>query len=309
MSQTPGNPDEPVDLETQFSKEEQPLSIDAPNDFYGYQVDDADDGFPLLAIVLGGLAIFLALTVIVYLAYTKGVQDGQRNLPPLVMADREPVKVMPEKKPTDDLAQRDLSIYRSMEAQKPAASEPAVSTPAPDAELGDGSLESLYAEERSANDDISADMPSVMVDDGADGLAELDAFLGDASLSEPPAAEKDPLPPIPAEVNVARNPTPVAAPDPEPAAPAVITSADSNHIVQISASRSVAQASANYANLRKKFPDMLKNREPLVQRADLGEKGIFFRLGIGGFASRADATSFCTSLKDKGQDCLVRKVD
>jgi hypothetical protein len=41
-------------------------------------------------------------------------------------------------------------------------------------------------------------------------------------------------------------------------------------------------------------------------RADLGAKGVFFRLRIGPFASSADAKSFCDGLKTRGQDCLVK---
>ncbi|MGC6472027.1 MAG: SPOR domain-containing protein [Parvibaculales bacterium] len=294
MSQTPGNPNDPQDLENQFSDDTQPLSIDAPNEFYGYQADDTDDGFPMMAVILGGLVIFLTLAAIVYLAYTKGVQDGQRNLPPLVMADRDPVKVLPKSESGDDLAQQDLNIYKSIEAETPSST-----SNAPEGEVGDGSVESLYATQES----------SAALDDD---LADLDAFLGDggvsepSELSEPEAAQQEPLPPIPVEDIIAQNPPTVD--EPAPVAP-VISPADANHIVQISASRSVAQASATFTSLSRKFPDLLKNREPLVQRADLGDKGIFFRLGIGGFSSRAEAKSFCSSLKEKGQDCLVRKVD
>jgi len=47
--------------------------------------------------------------------------------------------------------------------------------------------------------------------------------------------------------------------------------------------------------------------EPNVQRADLPEKGTWYRLRIGPFATAADANAVCTKLKASGGDCFPAK--
>jgi cell division septation protein DedD len=44
---------------------------------------------------------------------------------------------------------------------------------------------------------------------------------------------------------------------------------------------------------------------PDVQRADLGTKGVMYRLRVGPFASRAAATNACVQLKAAGANCFV----
>ena len=44
-----------------------------------------------------------------------------------------------------------------------------------------------------------------------------------------------------------------------------------------------------------------------TQRADLGERGIYYRLRINGFASREAANEYCQTLQSRGQACLVAR--
>jgi hypothetical protein len=41
-----------------------------------------------------------------------------------------------------------------------------------------------------------------------------------------------------------------------------------------------------------------------VQRADLGQRGIYFRVRAGYFADRANASRFCERIRQMGQDCI-----
>ena len=78
-------------------------------------------------------------------------------------------------------------------------------------------------------------------------------------------------------------------------------------MVQLAASRSRALARGVYSNLQGNYSDLLGQRNPLILRVDLGDKGIFYRVNVPGFESRSAASAFCTNLKSRGQDCLVRK--
>jgi cell division protein FtsN len=52
---------------------------------------------------------------------------------------------------------------------------------------------------------------------------------------------------------------------------------------------------------------MAANYSENVQKADLGDKGTWYRLRMGGFSDKAAAASFCEKLKADGGSCLVAK--
>ncbi len=290
MSQGSEDPTGTHNFENQFGDDNEALKIQSPGDYYGYQMNNTGNRFSMMTVILGGVAIFVTLAGVVYLAYTKGVQDGQKNLPPLVMADQQAVKIIPKDNLRGDISKENLSIYKTIEGN-PAPHEPASPEPqnTPIQDVGDGSVEKLYSANPEADTSVE------------DYLAELDATLETDSVSAPePTTEPEQIKQAP-PLSVA---APVSPPQPNPSA------ADGKiYIVQISASRSIAQTKTAFSGLQRKFPDLFKSRALMVQKAELGEKGIFFRLGVGGFANRQQAKNFCASLKARGQDCLVRKIN
>ena len=52
----------------------------------------------------------------------------------------------------------------------------------------------------------------------------------------------------------------------------------------------------------------LASADPVVVRADLGAKGVFFRVRLVGFDSQGDAGRTCSKLKSKGVKCYVSKA-
>lgn len=76
--------------------------------------------------------------------------------------------------------------------------------------------------------------------------------------------------------------------------------------VQVTSQRSEGEAQAAYAALQAKFPSVLGNRQALIRRADLGEKGIYYRAQIP-FASQSEAADFCASLRNAGGQCVVQR--
>jgi hypothetical protein len=77
--------------------------------------------------------------------------------------------------------------------------------------------------------------------------------------------------------------------------------------VQVSSQRSEAEAKASFHALQAKFPKELGGREPIVRRADLGDKGIYYRALVGPFASMEEAAGLCSSLKAAGGNCLIQR--
>lgn len=108
----------------------------------------------------------------------------------------------------------------------------------------------------------------------------------------------------------AANPAPRAAPARTASAPANAAPAAAaptgGYGVQVSAQRSESEAQAAFAALRTKFPGVLGGRQVVIRRADLGEKGIYYRAQVP-FATQSEAVEFCTSLKNAGGQCLVQR--
>lgn len=123
----------------------------------------------------------------------------------------------------------------------------------------------------------------------------------------PPAAAPQAAP----EANVpqSRAEAPAAAPEPAPvqaAAPAAAPASGGAWLVQIMALRDEAGAKSAWAALQKKHPSLLGNHALDVERADLGDKGVYYRVRAAGFETKSAAQSTCAGLKAAGQDCLVK---
>ena len=102
--------------------------------------------------------------------------------------------------------------------------------------------------------------------------------------------------------------TPRALPAPDPA-PQVAArpsrAAAGGYVVLVSSQRTEADAQASSRALQAKYPAVLGSRRPTITRADLGEKGIFFRTQVGPFAAVEEAGEMCNSLKAAGGQCIV----
>jgi hypothetical protein len=77
--------------------------------------------------------------------------------------------------------------------------------------------------------------------------------------------------------------------------------------VQVTSQRSEAEAQSEFKALQAKFPSQLGNRQPVIHRADLGDKGTFYRALVGPFASSEAAAAMCSNLKAAGGSCIVQK--
>jgi SPOR domain len=100
-----------------------------------------------------------------------------------------------------------------------------------------------------------------------------------------------------------RTQTAAATPAPAPAPSA----ATGGYMVQITSQRSEADAQASYRAVQLKYPDVLSSHQPSIRRADLGEKGIYYRALIGPFTAAEEAAKLCTSLKSAGGACVVQR--
>lgn len=76
------------------------------------------------------------------------------------------------------------------------------------------------------------------------------------------------------------------------------------YVAQLAALQSEAAVQAAWTRLSSRAPNLFGQAHLDVQRADLGQRGIYFRVRAGYFADRANASRFCDRIRQMGQDCI-----
>ena len=115
----------------------------------------------------------------------------------------------------------------------------------------------------------------------------------------------EPQPSEPAAPPAARTRTAAAPPASARAAPEATESTAGGFVVQLSSQKSEAEAQSSFRSLQAKFPNELGDLQPIIRRADLGSKGVFYRTLVGPFASAQEASQFCATYKAAGGQCVV----
>ena len=121
-----------------------------------------------------------------------------------------------------------------------------------------------------------------------------------------------PKPPAPAVSSQANTPqtalaaAPSNAQETAAAPPTSVRPPAGGYAVQISSQRSEEQARATYRQLQTRFPELLGARDVIIERADLGAQGVFYRARVP-TENRQAAISLCEQLKANGGDCFVRQ--
>ena len=90
------------------------------------------------------------------------------------------------------------------------------------------------------------------------------------------------------------------------ARPLTTNSSDSAFAVQVTSQRSEAEAQSSFQALQAKYPNVLGSRQAMIRRADLGDKGTYYRAQVP-FGSQSEASEFCASLKAAGGQCVVQR--
>jgi hypothetical protein len=126
--------------------------------------------------------------------------------------------------------------------------------------------------------------------------ANANASTANAPLSLSPQATQPSAPAADARARVATNTPAQTAP-----------SGGGGYLVQVSSQKNESDAQSSYRVLQGKYPAVLGSRSPVIKRADLGDKGVFYRAMVGPFGSREEALQLCTSLETAGGKCVVQR--
>jgi cell division protein FtsN len=250
-----------------------------------HEQDDEGSRLPLLIVI--GLLVLVAFGGVVWLAYQHGVERGMKNAPHQMVAQDNQT-------PTQNYDK----IY-----QKPAPSD-----------------------EDTANDDTAPPPPAMNSDAAPKTVAPPSAPAPKPAKSV--AATPVAPPPVPA-AEATRPPaklvsapasaktadaTPPAPSTPAPSTPAPSTpapntpapSATGGYVLQIGSYKSHDEAEASWKIYKAKHA-LAASHGDSVKQVDLGAKGTWYRLRIGGFESKDAAEAFCAKLKASGGDCILAK--
>ena len=114
----------------------------------------------------------------------------------------------------------------------------------------------------------------------------------------------------------ARRPNRLRRPNPKPSPQTVVEQdtapaddvALSGWAVQISSQKDEKVAWNVWKKLKAKHK-ILANQKPVVMKADLGDRGIVYRLRLAGFDDQDSARGMCSKLKSRGVSCYVSKLN
>ena len=281
--------------------------------------DDDDHGVSGFVVLLVIMAMLIAFLFIVWFAYNKGIRQGALQQTPYVAADPEPVKTAALPAVTSDAItdNNNREVYDRFDGKQPVTTETLAAGPEEPLVNDDvDQIGGILASEATqvANDRFSApsatevpgvtgsnrDSTGTQVKLTTPGRSEDADPLGSVinkALTEPDAdtsASRGTISPTPASVTTtSTTPTRAAAPT-------------GSHVVQVGAFRSEGEADQFWDRLNKRYGSDLAGKAKDIERADLGAKGIYYRLRIGYFDGSTAAKSYCSDLKAKGQDCLAK---
>ncbi len=298
------------------------LEVDLLDDDGGQQ----RGGWRSSTAIVAALAVFAGL---LWYAYDWGMGQLETVRLPVIVADTTPIKSRPESPGGIEVPDQDVAVLNDVvpDTEVPQAERLLPPPEAPQmAQTGPPQAAAPQVAPVTKIEELLG--PPLQTAAGPPG--EMPA----AEEAPPPAApqiaaarqpEAAPKPVLPEpKAATLRAPEPPAAPPGAPAvAPAVAPSAASresaprvaalpdaktgNFVVQLAALRAKDGARPAWARLQNAHPALLGQRELAIQKVDLGDRGIFYRIRAGFFADRAGARGLCNALKARGQDCLVVK--
>jgi len=293
-------------------------------------------------IALVGCAVFGTAGAYAFRSYY--TSPGATQPPPVITADTStPTKIVPAGDPQASRtvqdrvanAEREQVISKQEEpvthkelanqAVPPNQAAPRAILPAPVAPGQGASQPAAGAASRS--DEPKKVRTLIIRPDGGDmsGKPVTSQAAAQAPVAQPPAASAPQTPaPAAAKAAPARNSGPISL-DPQSEAPAAATrtrtatappvsaraapdateTAGEGFMVQLSSQKSEAEAQSSFRSLQAKFPNELTGLQPIIRRADLGSKGVFYRTMVGPFASAHEAGQFCANYKAAGGQCVV----
>lgn len=278
--------------------------------FDGSADEEAEESSNLPMLIVISLLVLAALGGLIWVAYNNGVAQGRTRSPAQVAAaSNEAPAAQPGsgalpapakqikiyQQPAGTNAEADKETHPPADPLTAKIAETSVTPPTPKTETKPAPAPAPVAKTIPAPSPVPA-APQI--------------------ATKPPAklvpAKPAPAPAPAAQPKPVTQSAPVAQPDPvrvvkSAAAPAVATAASGAFVLQIGAYKSESDANAAWRVYQAKHSTLLSGISSNVQKADLGDKGVWYRLRVGSFAQKEAAAALCDRLKAEGAACFPAK--
>lgn len=252
------------------------------DDYRGFEPGDAEGARgPLILALAGG--VLLIFGAVIWNTYKQGVRVDAGALP-VIYADASPYKRVPADPGGVVAPDQERRIYDQL----------------------DGSARRLSDNDLGEENEILQGGPPIDLRPGEE--TDIDEVTGIPRAVLPQVAALENLENVPdAPLESPLNNEQITAAEPVLELPVASFKFDRSgaFLVQIAALRTQEAADAAWANAVGANPGIYSGAEKRIQRADLGAKGVFYRLRVGAFVARDDASAFCDALKARGETCIV----
>jgi cell division septation protein DedD len=262
----------------------------------GSEDDEDGEGSHLPVVIIIAILVLAAFGGVVWLAYNQGVARGRND--PVRIASAEGAN-----------AGAGIKVYQQPagaedEDVPPPARSDASPVPPPAARAAPAATTVAQANPPTAAPPPVATHPPAQL-----GLAHP---APEATTPPPkPVATTQPKLSAPPKAIAATQPKPAATPKAAAAAPpkpvATAKPAAGAYLLQIGAYKSEDEALAAWKTYQAKHAALLAGFSPDVQKADLGEKGTWYRLRISSFADKDAALALCERLKSQNGACFLAR--
>jgi hypothetical protein len=233
-----------------------------------------------------------------WFAYIQGMRHAMSGSGsgevPLIRADERPTKVKPDKPGGMEIPDRDKLIYTqkraAVEHLLPAPEKPMARPTPPPTPSAQPEAAALPASPEAA---VAPSPP------GPSQSAPSEATPAAASpaTTAGPITETAPAATLPQQQSVVAVPTKPALASPQPAKTGGVR-------LQLGSMRSEDAARREWDRIRRANPDLLGSLSATTERADLGDRGIFYRIQT---SPVADASRLCGELKRRNVGCIIAR--
>ncbi len=303
--------------------EDKPVFEDESTDFYD-EFKDRMRQEPLKSVLsqnakssrpIGGIlavfgGVFLAALILWYIIGKYVSEDTSDNnvAPPVIMADADPVKERPSDVGGMEIIGRDKSVYNRMNQEQGSVPERIIArqeVPKPVAVTEELKVQVqeivtpvvVNKEVTNSNQNVSPSTPKAL-----ETVASVQEQIVEKNIVNVQPVARPEVKEI--AVKVQETPkTPVVEKKVEQKT--AISSQDWK--IQILSSRDKNSVEKAWLSMKAKNSDLLSNVPHEVVSADLGSRGVFYRLRVGSFADRKLADDLCSKLKSRKVDCFVIK--
>ena len=261
--------------------------------FDGGGDDEEAAGSHLPVVIVISLLVLAAFGGVVWLAYNNGVARGRADVPASVaqnVANEQPAVAPGSGVP----ASKEIKIYQQQAGSDEDAGQETATVPS--GRVTKPATPALRSQP-------SETKPAVQVSPAREATAKPAPLT---QTTSPAAATPAKTPATTLVKSAAETPAkpPVAAPA---TATPVASAAGGAYVLQIGAYKSQSDADGAWKVYQAKHAALLSGFGPNVQKADLGDKGVWYRLRAGSFADKSAAAALCDRLKAEGAVCFPAK--